>query len=817
MESINYIGEHLIWGKAGNLFIALASSAALLSCISYFIAINKSPETGWQRLGKAAFFVHAFSIFAVIGIIFYIIFNHYFEYYYAWQHSNTIMPMRYIFACFWEGQEGSFLLWMFWHIIISFFLIRRQNEWQSPAMAVIMTVQVFLCSMILGIYILGHKFGTNPFVLLREHPDFANLPFTSKPDYLSSPQISSGKGLNPLLQNYWMVIHPPVLFLGFAATVVPFAYALGGLMTGKVKEWIKPSMPWTFFAIMVLGTGILMGAAWAYESLSFGGFWAWDPVENASLVPWITLVAAAHVMIIYNHRGHSLFSVYFLTIITFILVLYSTFLTRSGILGDTSVHAFTDLGMYWHLIIYMLFFILLAGYFLIRERKKLISPHEDDSISSREFWMYIGALVLIISSLQITFTTSIPFINKIFSSNLAPPPEAISYYNAWQIPLAIIICVLIAVGQFLKFKKTGIKEFYKKIILSFFISLIVSAAGAFFMRDVNVHYVVMLFATVFAVTANADYFFRILKGNVQKAGASTSHIGFGLILLGALISNSQKHIISQNMKGINFGKDFPNRENIMIELGSDTLPMGDYFVSFSGKSRKGVNLIYSIEYFKLNAASGEKEKQFELHPVIQLNDRMGNVSEPSTKRFLSKDIYTHITYFNPEDLKPDSAADKKDEYGKPVMHTISVGDTFSTSNSLVVLSGLNMDIDKPSLGLGEKDIAVGARLNITDFSFRRYEAEPVFVIRDNISFPKEVAVDTLGLKFGFVHIDPQKEKMDIIVSEKKSNHKEFIIMKAIIFPGINILWTGCIIFIFGLLLTIRKRIRKLRSEKPANN
>ena len=145
-------------------------------------------------------------------------------------------------------------------------------------------------------------------------------------------------------------------------------------------------MPWTFFGVMVLGTGILMGAAWAYESLSFGGFWAWDPVENASLVPWISLIAAAHVMIIYNHKGHSLLSVFFLTILSFVLVLYSTFLTRSGILGETSVHAFTDLGMSGQLVIYMAFYVVLSVVLLVRERKKIISPREDDSIASREFW-----------------------------------------------------------------------------------------------------------------------------------------------------------------------------------------------------------------------------------------------------------------------------------------------------------------------------------------------------------------------------------------------------------------------------------------------
>jgi cytochrome c-type biogenesis protein CcmF len=817
MSDIQYTGEQLGWGMAGNFLIVLAFTASLLSSISYFLGIRSSVEANrWKVTARAAFYVHSLSVFSIIGIIFYLIFNHRFEYYYVWQHSNTIMPMRYIFSCFWEGQEGSFLLWMFWHVVISFVVIRTRDGWEMPAMSIIMAVQVFLSSMILGVYVLGYKIGTNPFLLTRDVMDLVNAPAfidvstnLLKKNYLEI--LGDGKGLNPLLQNYWMVIHPPTLFLGFAATVVPFAYALGSLMVRRTSEWIKPVMPWVFFGLMVLGTGILMGAAWAYESLSFGGFWAWDPVENASLVPWITLVASSHVMIIYNHRGHSLFTVYFLTIITFLLILYSTFLTRSGILGDTSVHAFTDLGMSGQLLLYMGFFIVLSVMLLIRERKSIVQKDDNEEGSSREFWMYIGTLVLIISSLQITFETSKPVINKIFGTNLAPPEDVISYYNAWQMPVAIIITILIAAGQFLKFKKTDIGDFGKKILVSVLIALAGTIIGTLFLHHQNIFYSVMMFSTFFAVAANADYFLRILKGNFQKAAASTSHIGFALILMGALISNSQKQVISNNVKGVNLGKDFPNNENILIEQHTDTLPMGEFFVCYQGKVREGVNLVYTIEYFKLNPQTGLKERAFELHPVVQLNERMGNVSEPSTRHFLSRDIYTHITYAALEDLKehPSDGAD----YQKPVTHLLAVGDTISTSNSLVVLTGLNKNIDKTLLGLGEKDLAVGAMLSITDVNFNRYNVEPVYIIKNMNSLSKPALLDTLGLKFDFARIDPDKGKMEIIVSEKKGNKKEFIVMKAIVFPGINILWTGCLIFIFGMILTIRKRIRKLRESR----
>src|ERR1035437_1911689 len=299
--------------------------------------------------------------------MFYLIYNHYFEYYYVLHHSSLTLPFRYMFACFWEGQEGSFLLWAIWHVVLSWFIIRKGGEWEAPVIGVIATVQVFITSMLLGIYVFGYKLGSDPFIFMRNLPEMANLPFIQMPDYLS--RIKDGQGLNPLLQNYWMVIHPPTLFLGFASTVVPFAFAIAGLWKKKYTEWQRPALPWTFFGIMVLGTGVLMGGAWAYEALSFGGFWAWDPVENASLVPWLTLVGSAHLMLINRNNDQSVFITFFLALLSFLLILYSTFLTRSGILGETSVHAFTDLGMSGQLLIYLFFFLVLSIILIVIDKK----------------------------------------------------------------------------------------------------------------------------------------------------------------------------------------------------------------------------------------------------------------------------------------------------------------------------------------------------------------------------------------------------------------------------------------------------------------
>jgi cytochrome c-type biogenesis protein CcmF len=804
---IQYIGEHLIWGQLGQFFIVLAFTSALLSATAYlFDTYSRTSNPTWKLIGRIGYVLNGTSVVAVFGILYYLIYNHYFEYYYVWQHSSTTLPMQYIFACFWEGQEGSFLLWTFWHVVLAAFVIKISKAWESSVMSLIMLVQVFLGSMVLGIWLGDLHIGSNPFILLRNHPDFANMPFTSMPDYLS--KLDDGRGLNPLLQNYWMVIHPPTLFLGFAATVIPFAFAMAGFMTNRLHEWIKPALPYTFFGVMILGTGILMGGAWAYEALSFGGFWAWDPVENASLVPWLTFVGAAHVMLITKRNGSALMSSFMLSIATFILILYSTFLTRSGILGNASVHAFTDLGMSGQLLLYMAFFAVMAIVLTIINWKKIsaLAPAQDDNLSSREFWMFIGTLVLLISAIQITSTTSIPVFNKVFGTNYAPPSNLIDHYNKWQIPIAAIISLLIGVTQFFKYKKTDMRQFVKSILLSLLFAALVTIFYQWYMRLPRPQHVALLFASLFAIAANTDYLFRILKGNFKHSGASIAHVGVGLILLGALISQSKQEVISQNVNGIDLGKDFPNNENIMLTKG-DTMPMGNYYITYTGHKQEGIHIYYSVDYLKLNKTTGHFEKQFELKPTIQLNERMGDAAEPDTKHFIDKDLYTHITYAELDKTKTETA---DSIYNEAKTLTLKQGDTATTSNSLIILEALSTAVDKDKMGLGDADIVVAANLISIDINNQKRYANPLYIIKDQMQYSEDAFIDTLGLKISFTKIDPEKNAIELKIAEKKSNKKDFVILKAVVFPHINILWMGCIIMIVGTIIAVCKRFDEIK-------
>ncbi|HEY9117209.1 MAG TPA: cytochrome c biogenesis protein CcsA, partial [Roseivirga sp.] len=262
---------HTSIGNIGHLLVIISFITAIVAAISYGKAsINNEIGNGsWIKFGRISFWLHETAVLGTAVVLFTIIYNHYFEYHYAWSHSSRNLATHYMIACFWEGQEGSFLIWSVWNALLGFILIKTNKKWEAPVMTVFSIVQAFLASMILGIVIGDVKLGSSPFLLLRDV--MSDAVFLINPDFVPE----DGTGLNPLLQNYWMVIHPPMTFLGFALTLIPFSFCIAGLWRKDFKDWIRPALPWTIFGGVVLGTAIVMGAYWAYETLNFGGYWNW--------------------------------------------------------------------------------------------------------------------------------------------------------------------------------------------------------------------------------------------------------------------------------------------------------------------------------------------------------------------------------------------------------------------------------------------------------------------------------------------------------------------------------------------------------------
>jgi len=806
LVSMQYIGEHLLPGELGYIFSIVSFVASLVATYSFaksFYATSLEDEQSWFKMAKIAFVIEAFTVFASFIVLFYIISNHLFEYKYAYTHSDKSMPLEYLLSCFWEGQEGSFLLWSFWHCVLGLFIMYKVKWRPAGVMMVLSFSQVLLSTMVIGLVIFGSKWGSSPFILLR---DEMSWPILSRPDYLQL--IKDGTGLNTTLQNYWMVIHPPVLFLGFASTTVPFAFAVAGLLK-KDNTWIDSVLSWANFSAGILGLGIMMGAAWAYESLNFGGYWAWDPVENASLVPWLVLVAGIHTAMIFRKTGTSLKATYLFLGLSFLLVIYSTFLTRSGILGDTSVHAFTDLGMNTQLLVFLLVFVLPFFVLYFTRYTFMVEPHKEDVIDSREFWMLVGSLVLVLSATVIIAITSIPVFNKLFGTKIAPPEDPAFAHNQIQVFVAIIIGILTGIGQFLKFKHTPKEQVWKQVKMPLLITALLSTLIFVFVgvtyTEKGAGYLGALYvgivAAVFAIVGNLHYWTSTLKGKLKSAGASIGHIGFGLVLLGIFISSSNKTVLSWNTTGIEVLRVDPSqkntpagnpKENITLFEGINT-DMGKHMVEYVRDTFDA----QGKRFFELQFTNKKTKEKFFLYPDILKNNKgaEGFSANPAAKHYLTKDIFVYITSFQDHSQEDTSRF-------KPLQ--IKVGDSVFYGNGYIKLDQVLVNA-KANRKEGTNELSLA--LKVVSKEGIQYQATPSILLEGmNMSaIPDTVKAQNLILSFNKV-IDQQKGILEIGVRESKTL-TNLITLKVYEFPFINILWLGIIVMTIGFMLSVWKRIQ----------
>ena len=805
--TIQYIGEHLLPGQFGYFFTLLSLVASLVASFAFakaFFSNNIEEENAWSKLAKIAFGIEAVTVLASFIILTYVISNHLFEYKYAYSHSDKSLPFEYLLSCFWEGQEGSFLLWSFWHCVLGIIIMNKVKWRPNGVMMSLSFVQFLLASMVIGVYIFGSKIGSSPFILLREE---MNWPILSRPDYIQL--IKDGTGLNSTLQNYWMVIHPPVLFLGFASTTIPFAFAVAGLLK-KDNEWINHVLSWANFSAGILGLGIMMGAAWAYESLNFGGYWAWDPVENASLVPWLVLVAGIHTTMIFRKTGSSVKATYLFMGLSFLLIVYSTFLTRSGILGDTSVHAFTDLGMNAQLLVFLLIFVIPFFVLYFSRYRFMVEPTKEDDISSREFWMLVGSLVLVLSAVVIIAITSIPVFNKIFGTKIAPPEDPAFAHNQVQVFVAIIIGALSAFGQYLRFKHTPKEHISKQLILPSIITIIISVVlfvfvgvaytekGAGFLGALYVG----ILASVYTVVANFHYWLGVLKGKLKSAGASIGHIGFGLVLLGIFLSSSNKTVISFNTTGINVLQESADirkspvgnpRENITLFEGINT-DMGKYMVEYTRDTMDELNK----RFFELRFTDKKTNEQFLLYPDILKNNKgaEGFSANPDAKHYWLKDIFVYITSFQDHS--------EEDTVGfKPAK--IKIGDSIFYSNGYIKLKQVLVN-PNPNRAAGTNELVLD--MQVISKEGLQYSAQPGIQLE---GLNMEQHLDTIkaqNLVLSFNKVISQEEGvLEIGIKESKSL-TNLITLKVYEFPFINVLWIGVVVMTIGFMMSMLQRIRK---------
>lgn len=843
---MDYIGEHLLPGRIGNLLLIISFVFSLVAAYAFYRSFRSAEiedQQRWKRLGRIAFLIDTACIIGAFIILYTLIAGHRYEYLYVYKNSGNDLEPKYILSSLWSASEGSFLLWSIWHAIFGSVLMFTAKRWEAPVMTIMSIAQFCLVTMMLGIYVFGEKIGSSPFALFRE--EMSHLPVFGYADYAS--RIVDGNGLNQLLQNYWMVIHPPVLFMGFASTIVPFAFAIAGLMTRNLGAWVSSALPWALFSAAVLGLGIMMGAAWAYESLSFGGYWAWDPVENASLVPWVVLIAGIHTLLIYKHTGRSLRSTYLFFILSFILIVYSTFLTRSGILGDTSVHSFADLGMNAQLYLFLYIFfwlptivsidsvknriyaslvavalLLLANYvtpiaafvspfvavvlLMLNLAKAIPSVKKEEAGTSREFWMFIGALVLFFSSLLIIGQTSIPVLNKVFNLTIAEPENREFSYNRIQIFIAIIIGLLTAATQYLKYKETSTKYFFKKITIPTLASLVLSALilgfGNIDYDKYGPGYLMGIWmaviSSVYGIIANASYIWLGVKGSLKLSGPSIAHLGFGMMLLGILISASKKEVLSHNVGGIPapLGSGENPMENLTLVKGIPTT-MGKFKVTYNEDS---VHPKKPLWFYKLDFESRDGDEQFTLTPnaFVNYQNQEGLMANPDAKHYWDHDIFTYITSL-PDPTKNKDTANYVDK-------TIRKGDTVFYSKGYFIMEELSAtgSDSLPVELFGSDGKIYEAKITVHSNTGSTITSSPRLAFAKGawLNLPDTVTSENLVLKMNEV----TGETVNLGIRESNTV-TQYLTLKAYKFPFINLLWLGTLLMVTGFLVSMVRRFR----------
>ena len=417
----------------GSFALILGLVLSFYSLFAGALALFRGPSG--DRLGETARRAGIAVFIAVSGAAMALVisvFNNDFSLAYIREHSNIALPGPYKFAALWSGQEGSLVFWA-WLLSAYSCIVRVRHrvdiQLTAHASVILAGVQFFFLLLI--------NFAAHPFALVAGRAP------------------ADGNGLNPLLQYPEMVIHPPMLYLGYVGMAVPFAFALGALiMRYPGEKWIHITRRWTMVAWLFLTCGIFLGAHWAYSVLGWGGYWGWDPVENASLLPWLTGTAFLHSVMMQEKRGMMKIWNVWLIFVTFLLSIFGTFLTRSGVVS--SVHAFaqSSIGTWFMVFLGVVFATCL--FFFIKNRSHLKSENKLESLVSRESSFLFNNLVLLVSCFAVLWGTLFPILSEWVQGHkvtVGPP-----FFNKVNIPIGLFLLVLTGVGPMLAWRSSSFES-----------------------------------------------------------------------------------------------------------------------------------------------------------------------------------------------------------------------------------------------------------------------------------------------------------------------------------------------------------------------
>ena len=508
--------------EIGFYSLVIAFLLAGYSALTSIFAVRCIKEKTFASSKNAAIAVFGFLTLASMAMI-YALVTRDFQVEYVARYTNRSLPMIYTLTAFYAGQEGSLLFWAWLLSIFAAIVIfqnRKKNLELLPyVLSVLMTITFFFTLLMV--------FVTSPFKAL-------------------SPVPFDGQGLNPMLQNPGMIFHPPTLFIGYVGFSVPFAFAMAALITGQLGDvWIRIARKWTIFSWLFLTVGNLLGAQWAYVELGWGGYWAWDPVENASLMPWLIGTAYLHSVMIQEKRDMLKVWNILLIIFTFLLTIFGTFITRSGVIS--SVHSFGQSSLGWIFLLFLGSVLVMSFNLLIYRLPELRSKNQLESLLSKESSFLYNNLLLVGMAFAILLGTLFPIISEAIRGikiTVGAP-----FFNAVVTPIALALLLLTGICPFVAWRKSSLKNFLKKIIFPFVSSVI--GATILYLLGIRPFYVLISFSlcifvlvTLFLEFLNGTGTRQIFSGegypralwnlvgrNKRRYGGYIIHLGVVLIFV----------------------------------------------------------------------------------------------------------------------------------------------------------------------------------------------------------------------------------------------------------------------------------------------
>ncbi len=601
-------------GLIGNLSLGIAvlTAAGSLFAAAATVKFRSDRMLLWSR---RLLYVLGLAITVGSAALMYALVNSDFHNAYVASYTERALPMGYKIAAFWAGQEGSLMLWALllagMAAIAAHGFRNRTRIEQSAMLGVLALVCGFFSALML--------FAANPFV---------QLPV----------QAVDGRGLNPLLQDPYMIAHPPLLFVGYAGYTIPWAMLLAALISGRRdNQWIGSTRKWLMVSWVFLTVGIILGAKWAYIELGWGGYWAWDPVENASLLPWLTGTALLHSVMVQQHRG--MFKVWNALLIasTFLLCIFGTYLTRSGVVQ--SVHSFGESLIGTFFLAFLCLCVLLSIVVLSKQRRLLKSEDAVQGMLTREGAFMALNVLLVLMTLATLVGTIFPLISGV----VMPQPVTVGeeFYNKVVIPLSLVLLAVMSVGPLLTYGKGAAQQLIKSLILPG-IAVVVGVVAALVLGMTNPWALACTAITVVAVCSVCvgltrtvrqrrkiedegplTATLRVIDGNHRRYGGQFVHMGVVMLMVG---------VAGSSLFGV--------EEDLTLEKGESKIVNG-YTIKFGEiHQERHVNYLASSAHIDLTTPGGEVKT---LHPEIRRYDKTEQPSaQVALNSTLARDAYVTL-------------------------------------------------------------------------------------------------------------------------------------------------------------------------------